>query len=508
MASTGVILYGPRGEAISTPQTRHAATVQRQRAAVRARYDAAQTTTENTRHWANADYLGPNSELDPGVRRTLRSRARYECANNTYAAGMVRTLANDTIGTGPGLQITDRAIPKDDATEIENLFWEWSEAVDLPKKLRLMRSAKARDGESFSQFFTNPRVDAPVKLDLMPFEADMVAATVFTLNRMNILDGLYVDDFGNVTAYNVLREHPGENYQSMISKADTVPATQMIHLYNADRPGQYRGVPEITAALPLYAQLRRYTLAVIRAAESAAIPSWLLETQQPPSDMDYGDAFDVLETERGMGVTLPAGYKMSQLRAEQPTTQYPAFKREIIAEIARCLGMPYNVAAGDSSSYNYSSGRLDHRTYYKSLRVERCYFESKALDRIFRLWWSEATRLSGYLPVDNPAAPRREWRWDGDEHVDPTKEIDAAVSRVAYGFSSIDDEISTLGRDRAVVHHKNAEALGLSDAEYTKRLADKFFGAQVASSSQRQPTPSKQPAEPAADSNENGGEDA
>ena len=25
---------------------------------------AAQTTTENTRHWANADYLGPNSELD------------------------------------------------------------------------------------------------------------------------------------------------------------------------------------------------------------------------------------------------------------------------------------------------------------------------------------------------------------------------------------------------------------------------------------------------------------
>ena len=38
-----------------------------------------------------------------GVRRMLRSRSRYEVANNSYAKGVVLTLANDVVGTGPGL---------------------------------------------------------------------------------------------------------------------------------------------------------------------------------------------------------------------------------------------------------------------------------------------------------------------------------------------------------------------------------------------------------------------
>ena len=43
---------------------------------VRARYDAAQTTTENTRHWSAADGLGANAANSPTVRHTLRTRAR------------------------------------------------------------------------------------------------------------------------------------------------------------------------------------------------------------------------------------------------------------------------------------------------------------------------------------------------------------------------------------------------------------------------------------------------
>jgi lambda family phage portal protein len=490
-ANAGIIL-GPSGETLSSPQTRRHSSQQR----IKARFDAAQTTIENSRHWASADFLGPNSELDPGTRRLLRSRARYECANNSYASGMIRSLANDTIGTGPDVQITDRRISRDDATAIENAFCDWCLAIRLPEKLRLMRQAKARDGESFAQIFENPRVRNPVRWDFNPFEADMVATTMFTTTLSNILDGLFVDDYGNVISYNVLRQHPGEHYQSLLLKADVIPARKMIHFFHADRPGQYRGCPEITPSLPLFAQLRRYTLAVIRAAESAALPSWLLETQQPPSEMEFGDPFDVLDTERGMGVTLPAGYKMSQLRAEQPTSTYPQFKREILTEIARCLSIPYNIAAGDSSSYNYSSGRLDNRNWYKTRRVERANIESNALDILFEdYWWPAAILVPGLLPktvqsIDDPA---HEWRWDGDEHVDPTKEADAAVTRMSNGLSSITDEVGRLGGDAEVVHRKNAEALGLSFEEYRKRLADKLFGAIVASSSQDVPEPAASP---------------
>src|ERR1035437_5921795 len=72
---------------------------------VRARYDAAQTTPDNRRHWANADALAADAGASPEVRRTLRNRARYEVANNSYARGIVLTLANDVIGTGPRLQM-------------------------------------------------------------------------------------------------------------------------------------------------------------------------------------------------------------------------------------------------------------------------------------------------------------------------------------------------------------------------------------------------------------------
>ena len=68
---------------------------------VRARFDAAQTTRDNWRHWSAADHLSADMEAAPEVRRTLRMRSRYEIANNSYARGLVLMLANDTIGTGP-----------------------------------------------------------------------------------------------------------------------------------------------------------------------------------------------------------------------------------------------------------------------------------------------------------------------------------------------------------------------------------------------------------------------
>ena len=61
--------------------------------AIQARYDAAQTTRENQRHWLLADTLSPNAATNADVRGTLRMRSRYEIANNSYAKGMIDTLA-------------------------------------------------------------------------------------------------------------------------------------------------------------------------------------------------------------------------------------------------------------------------------------------------------------------------------------------------------------------------------------------------------------------------------
>ena len=101
------------------------------------RFDAAQTTRDNIRHWAMADYLSADQEANPEIRKTLRMRSRYEVANNSYAKGLVQMLANDTIGTGPRIQLLTEDEHYND--EIEREFMAWAEAIRLPQKLRMMR---------------------------------------------------------------------------------------------------------------------------------------------------------------------------------------------------------------------------------------------------------------------------------------------------------------------------------------------------------------------------------
>jgi capsid protein len=71
---------------------------------IRARFDSAQTTADNRRHWANADGLSADAAASPDVRRILRIRARHEVANNSYARGIVLPLINRVVGTDPSPQ--------------------------------------------------------------------------------------------------------------------------------------------------------------------------------------------------------------------------------------------------------------------------------------------------------------------------------------------------------------------------------------------------------------------
>ncbi len=248
--------------------------------AIRARYDAATTSDDNRRHWANADGLSANTANSAEVRRILRNRARYEVANNSYARGIVLTLANDVVGTGPRLQLlTDN--PRANRW-IEREFGVWAKAVGLPEKLRTMRMARAQDGEAFAVLTSNPKLPTSVQLDLRLIEADQVCTPDLSPLADNAIDGIIFDSFGNPVEYHVLKQHPGDGYRT-VRDYDRVPAEAMLHWFRADRPGQARGIPDLTPALPLFAQLRRYTLAVIAAAETAADFAGILYTDAPAS---------------------------------------------------------------------------------------------------------------------------------------------------------------------------------------------------------------------------------
>ena len=439
------------------------------------RFDSAATTHDNRRHWANADALSADAAASADVRRTLRNRARYEVANNSYARGIVLTLANDTIGTGPRLQMLSEN--EDANREIEREFERWAQEIHLAEKLRTMRMARAQDGESFAILVNNPGLDHAVKLDLRIIEADQVASPLRLLLDEREVDGVRLDANGNPVAYRVMKDHPGGNAWRAHDKSITIPASHMIHAFRQDRPGQHRGIPEVTPALHLFAQLRRFTLAVLSAAEAAADFAGILYTDAPANgEADSVEPMDLIELERNMLLTMPGGWKMSQIEPMQPATTYAEFKKEILNEIARCLNMPFNVAAGNSSGYNYASGRLDHQTYFKSIRVDQAFMARKALDRVLAAWlWEYAVEagVTDAIPTDGftRILPAHQWFWDGMEHVDPAKEAKAQETRLKNHTTTLAHEYARQGKDwESELRQRAREAnlmrkLGLSETE-------------------------------------------
>ena len=429
---------------------------------VRARYDAAITTDANRKHWANADGLSADAAASPEVRRILRNRARYESANNSYAAGIVATLANDVVGTGPRLQVLTDDPEANNA--IEQAFNAWARSINLADRLRTMRMARAHSGECFAKLASNPVVPGPVKLDVGLIEADRVASLNYGVLGPYEVDGIVYDASGNPVAYRVLRDHPGD--RSVTLASDVYEASRIVHYFMPARPEQHRGIPDLVPALPLFAQLRRYTIAVLSAAETAANFAGTVETDAPANgEADPVEPMDTIELEANSLLTLPAGWKMSQVKPEQPTTSYGEFKREILNEIARCLNMPFNVAAGNSSGYNYASGRLDHQTYFKAIRIDQAHMARTVLDRVLAEWFDEAKLIESLVPprVRVLESLPHQWFWDGTEHVDPAKEASAQATRLANHTTTLASEFARQGKDWEAELRQRARELALME---------------------------------------------
>jgi capsid protein len=174
-----------------------------------------------------------------------------------------------------------------------------------------------------------------------------------------------------------------------------------------------------------------------------------------------------------MMTTLPQGWDITQLKAEQPTTKYSDFKKEILNEIARTLNLPFNVAIGNSAGYNYASGRLDHQTYFKNVRIAQHKLGIEILDRLFEAWYSEAVLLPDYLYMRG-VDKYHTWIFDGWEHVDPLKEANAQKTRLNSLTTTLAEEYAKKGKDweteieKIAVERQKIRELGITIEEAGK----------------------------------------
>lgn len=442
---------------------------------LRARYDAAQTTVETERHWSQADGLSARAAGSAEVRRRLRERARYEVANDSYASGMVVARTIDVIGSGPRLMVDLEN--REAANQIARRFGNWAKRINLGAKLRTVYKSYLTDGEGFLLSTLNRSLpEEGPQLDYRLYEADQIATPYGQFEDETYIDGVHLDNNGVAVKYDVLKYHPGDVNvdiaQSPMDYDTFVAGEEMLHLFRVDRPGQIRGIPHLTPALSLFAKRRRFALATITAAETAANFAAILFTDHAAlTDSDIAalddDAF--FDLPRGSMPVMPMGYKIAQLQSEHPADTYEMFDKAILQEVARCFNMPLIVAIANSQNANYASGRLDYQGYRQMIRVERQWLECCILDRIFEHWLEEAAMIPNYLPAEayREELPHR-WYFDPQQHVDPQKEASAFISLWEKGLAFDEDYfLEVLGRDPDSVYaalerqNERREELGL-----------------------------------------------
>lgn len=453
---------------------------------MKAGYDSAKWTDENRKHWAQAEDKPPALMNDRETRRRLRVRCHYEAGNNSYCAGLISTLATDTIGyTGPKLRVLSD--DSDLKTLVEEEWTKWSESfeVNLPFKLDLMERTKYIEGESFPYLYTDEEVgeNTGISLGVNVLSQSRIAdpdyINTYGRTKENIFndDGVLINrETGRPIGFNVVPDDADLYGYSLIgSKPDFVSSRYMFQWFSPKRPSQYRGVCELTPSLGLYAQLRRYGLATLTAAEFGAVFAGVMKTTNPAADgpvqvKDWTQFY----LERGMLLSLPEGWDATQFDAKHPMQSQEMFTNLILREIGRCQNVPFGIVAGDSSKYNYSSAQLDYRDYEERKKSDKKQLSIRILNRIFREFLLELGKM--YSKVQTAVENNKLWHTWGFPRrpsSDPSKDADAEVKRLEKGLITLSEIYADRGLDwqeeleQREKENKKLKELGLTTAQTT-----------------------------------------
>lgn len=428
---------------------------------LRASYEAAKSGRENREHWAAADDLGPVSAHTTAVRSVLRKRCRYERDNNPHLCALLKTYGHNLVGTGPRLNLQLGERFHESAREVERNFAAWAKSIDFAEKLRLMAETRPVDGESFGRLVTNPLNANPVKLNLRVYEAEQIATPDLQSQfDSSLTDGIEFDAAGNPRIYHVLREHPGDGY-AFNGEAERVKAAFMLHWFRPSRPGQTRGACELASSLGIGAQTRRYAQATLMKAEVSANVAGVMETEHPADDGETPtvEMMDEINFPRGSMLTLPAGYTAKQFENGNTTTGFGEYVAVQYTTLGRPLLMPRNLVTGDSSGFNFASGKLDYLPFYQEMWIERERLAARVLNQLFQAYYLEAS-LRGLVPDDLPAINEWswDWHWDGFPSINPEKDEAAREQRLANHVTTLAEECAGEGKNwRDVIDQRAIE---------------------------------------------------
>ena len=418
---------------------------------------------------------------------TLRKRARDLFAGGGLARSGPSTLTTNVVGwgikpkpkiDGEFLKLTDE---KRDEWERNTLrefeLWAESTMCDAERQQNfyglqeLAFLSMLVSGDCFALFGMKENKRTPYKTTLRILEADRIGtpdsngdSTVQeTETGGRIVDGVELDKEGAVIRYYIANRHPLSQESSTEVEYKPIDAfgkdtgyPNILHIMTHERPEQRRGVPFVAACIEYLKQFDRYLTAELAAQVVSAMLTAFITNESDGTSVGLEDAVDEdekvtesdlnLELRPGAIYDLPPGKDVKTVNPLRQNTAFQSFVDTFEILIGSGQNIPKEVLIHKYDS-NYTAARSALLDFWKTVRVYRSKFNQMFNQQIWEMWLSEAVAIGrveapGFF--DDPAV-RRAWcgcMWNGVTmgHVDPKKEVEAAIMRINHNLSTEEQE--------------------------------------------------------------------
>ena len=443
---------------------------------------------------------------------TLRKRARDLYAGGGLARSGPNTLTTNVVGWGikPKPKIDGEFLKLSDEKRDE---WErntlrewqlWAECTmcDAERQQNfyglqeLAFLSMLVSGDCFGLFGMKENKRNPYRTVIRVLEADRIGtpesngdSSVKELeNGGRIVDGVELDKEGAVVRYYISNRHPlaSENSETLEYKpieafGKDTGYPNILHVMTHERPEQRRGVPFVAACIEYLKQFDRYLTAELAAQVVSSMLTAFIINEADGTNVGLEDAVDEeekvtddelhLELKPGAIYDLPPGKKIDTVNPLRQNTAFQSFCETFEILIGSGQNIPKEVLIHKYDS-NYTASRSALLDFWKTVRVYRSKFNQMFNQQVLEAWLSEAVAIGrveapGFF--DDPAV-RRAWcgcMWNGVTmgHVDPKKEVEAAIMRINHNLSTEEQEAAEYnGNDWSeVVRQRRKEIEAMAD---------------------------------------------
>lgn len=290
-------------------------------------------------------------------------------------------------------------------------------------------------------------------------------------NGNKIISGIEVDKKGKPIAFWVCNNYNNSSISNMGKNKwnrikinnDYTGLPNILFSFNAERAGQYRGVPFLSPIIELIKSMERYTEAEVTAAIINSFYSVFIENVSDPTSIPFQSSIaqedSVLTAEeRAENYELGAGTinvlgnneKVVFSDPKRPASSFESFSMQVTKLIGATLEIPYEVLIKSFNS-SYSASRASLLEAWRLFRLKREWFINDFCQPIYEIWLFEAIS-KGKIKAKNYFESRSKmklwssatWIGTAQGQIDPVKEVQAAKLRIENGFSTREKETQEL----------------------------------------------------------------